>query len=158
MATVRRSLLDAIGEAAEKKSEPRKRLPPRVSPRVIEEVKAEVLDFVNRNDWSEAKLLHLIGLYVVAHEHVYKVPPLEMDGATWFLARRAAEKLVEECFAGNIENAMKFVQWAWVREGEREEWRKSKGIPTTRLGWRLLFSKHLLTDYFVNLQRAPLPR
>jgi hypothetical protein len=158
MGTPRRSLLDNIEEAAEKPASKRKRLPPRIKPSNIDAAKEEVLGFIERNTWAMAETIHLVGLYVVAHEHVYKVPPLDMDGAAWFLAKRAADKLVEECFANNVEYAVKYLQWVWMREGEKEEWRRRNGTATYRLTWRLVFSRQLLTDYFVNQQRPSLPR
>jgi hypothetical protein len=151
MGSPRKDLLDAIDQASP--SPKRHRGPPRMHSSHIDEYTSEAHEFVKTRCWTGAGPGHLVGLYVICHEHVYGVPPLELDAVAWTMAKLSATKLVTECFDGDVPRAASYVQWVWTREQEREQWRRRNGAQTYRVGWRLVFaSRHLFTDYIANLR------
>jgi hypothetical protein len=98
---------------------------------------------------------HFVALFHECHEGVYGVAPAELlDGETWFGAASAAERMLVQEFAGNVESMIEFVRWVWRRERTMEKRRRSDGIDGRRIGWRLMYLQRvLLTDYRVALRR-----
>lgn len=125
------------------------------SPAAIEKVVEEVDRMRKENDWSEARVAHLVALYAWCHEKVYGVAPAELAGLTWMAACSAASKLVRDEFKDSIEDAIEYVRWTWRREAGREKWRNENNAPGGRIGWRLQFqTRLLLTDYRIDMARA----
>ena len=119
--------------------------------RAVEEARICIATSVE-NPWTEPK--HLVGLYVVLHENVYKVLPEELLGDVWPGAVSAAKKLADEL--GGLETAVEFLRWVWTRERARE--RKREPGDSFRIGWRLQFvSRALVTDWKVDRARGARP-
>jgi len=95
---------------------------------------------------------HFVALCAMLHGKVYGVadevgPRERMDAAA------AAARMLRSQFDGDADAMADFVRWAWLREKDREEWRRENGRPGGRLGWRLLFSGAILTDYRLDKAR-----
>lgn len=99
-------------------------------------------------DWSGATGPTFVGLYALCHRVVYDVLPLELESVAEF---RAASKLALTClhahFDDDVDALARFVKWAWDRERSRSAWAREKGFDKKRLGWRLVFSASMVTDY-----------
>lgn len=122
----------------------------------VAKAKVELEALMTARDWSEFKPLHLVLLWAKCHEKVYGVAPdVEMTGAKWKLAAVHAEKLVEHEFGGDVQEAIEFVRWSWLRERHREAMAKRNGqARVSRIGWRLQFAqRYLVTDYRIDKAR-----
>lgn len=113
--------------------------------RWTEETKA----MLESGEWAGANEGHLLALYAFCHTKVYGVEAGELLAAnTCFLAVKGAKKCLDEDFSGDVARAVGFIRWAWRREEERMRWREANERETTsRIGWRLQFSKQFSTDY-----------
>jgi hypothetical protein len=110
--------------------------------------------FAKSNTWGDAEPKHLVGLYVLLHEQVYRVPPTELKDA-WKGAVSATKSMLEKEFAGNVVAYVEFIRWTWQRERRREDRRRAEGAEGSRIGWVLQFkSRTMLTDYRVEVARA----
>ncbi len=106
-------------------------------------------------EWAAAKPGVLVALYAKLHAHVYGVLPAELDSPReWLQACRAAGLLVKRDFGGDAARAVDFMAWCWDREEGRERWRREHGRDGGRIGWRLQFSRSLLSDWRVDQARV----
>lgn len=99
----------------------------------------------------------MVALYIICHERVYGVRPLEVMAPEEFpTASLAAKRLHVDVFNADLEAMVEFVRWAWDRERGREQWRAENHQETRRVGWRLQFGLNsaLLTDYKVSQVKA----
>lgn len=98
---------------------------------------------------------HLVALYAWCHEQVYGVWPSELNSAKpWLGACSAAKRLAVDEFDGDLTKVVGFLRWTWARERRFEDHRiaKFKG-GGKRIGWRLQFSRTLVTDFRLYLRR-----
>ena len=125
------------------------------SKRSRDNAKVEASEMRKGNDWSDAKPRHLVALYCWCHREVYGVEPAELENArAWLSACSAAKRLAVDQFKGNLEGVIGLLRWVWWRERTREKWRRDKLEGAgKRIGWRLQFSRSMLTDYRLFLQR-----
>ena len=115
---------------------------------------AEAKRLAASGDWSEAAGKDLVGLYAFCHEAVYGVAPNELlDAGQFRAASRLAAKLTRSAFGGSFDECAAFVRWTWLRERGREKWAAEQDRKRGRLGWRLAFSIHFVTDYRVEMTR-----
>ena len=100
-------------------------------------------------DWDGARGRVFVGLYAVCHRVVYGVAPLELEQKPEFqAASRAALSCLHGHFDDDSDALATFVRWAWKREEGRAKYaREQRWDGRKRLGWRLLFSAHTVTDY-----------
>lgn len=133
---------------------PPKRMRPETYLEKAEKARGQVREMCGSGDWSGAVGLHLVALYEFLHREVYGVEPLELDARAWFLAQGTAGRMVERYFGGDCGACVSFVRWAWRREQEREEWRRRNNRDGQRIGWRLMFSAALVSDYRVHGKRV----
>jgi hypothetical protein len=108
--------------------------------------------------------VHFVELYCWCHAKVYGVQPAELelkDSLTEAGKRErvaavsAARALIVNAFGGDVVEAVAYVQWAWGREQEREDWARKNGKTRGRLAWRALFSgRGILGDYRVEQARV----
>lgn len=117
------------------------------SAREIESAIAEADDMRARGAWAGAAPRHLVALYALCHEHVYGVRPGELAGKTWSMACAEARRFLDREFGGDVARCVEFVAWAWQRE--RRATRRASDTDRRRIGWRLMFSAALATDYRV---------
>lgn len=89
--------------------------------------------------WKDATPAELVGLYVVMHQEVYDVAPEELE-QDFLAARSSAERCAKDLEGAERVAAMLF--WKWAKE-------KKRGSRESRLGWRIMFSKSMVTDFQV---------
>ena len=119
--------------------------------RPLEGLDAEILKAETRarsGEWADAKPAVFIGLYAICHRLVYGVLPLELkEQAEFRQASRSALTCLHAHFDDDCDAFATFVRWAWKREEGRAKYAKEQGWDRKRMGWRLLFSAHTVTDY-----------
>lgn len=154
LARERQDAAASFAEAAKRKG------PRKAKARPKKQVTAELGEMVKTGQWDEALPVHLVALYALLHQHVYGVRPAELDRSGEAGSRErmgavsSAKKLVADEFAGDIVEAVRFVRWAWHREGGREKWAREKKVERSRLSWRALFAgRGILSDYRVAQER-----
>ena len=110
----------------------------------------EQLDqFMKTGDWSSAKPLHFVALYVYLHERVYGLKPI-MSSPDRKLAMFAASHALRNHFKKDCGALADFMLWTWRREYGSVKWRKANNRQSTfRIGWRYMFGGSLITDYLV---------
>jgi hypothetical protein len=115
----------------------------------------ELLRRGDRTAFEGAGPLELVGVYILFHVHVYKVPPAELQqGAAMAAACSAVRRLLRDVFANDPLQVLEFVRWTWQREARAEKRRAGDATAGFRIGWRLQFAHAgLLTDYRVAMQR-----
>lgn len=114
----------------------------------IEKLCRETRDFIEDDEWDDAKPRHLVGLYIILHTWCYEVAPADMVGPNLMGAMSAAKKLVADEFGDSMGDAVGYVKWAWGREKGREQWRRKRQIDGKRLTWRtLLVYREYVTEY-----------
>lgn len=111
---------------------------------------------VDSGDWKDAPAGELVALFALIHEEVYGVADADLSGSgkEWALASVGAARLRDEEFAGEADRLVAYLRWFGAREMGAEQWRRNNGRTGRRVGWRLVFSKRLLTDYRVDLARG----
>lgn len=142
-----------IDEAVAKKKPPKKRASTGKNPRGYKTACAEAMIRAKAEDWEDAKPKHLVGLYAVLHEQVYRVPPTELVDS-WNGAVSAARAMLDKEFEGDVFAFVEFIRWTWQRTRRRQEKAIANGEEVRRVGWALQFKhRDLLTDYRVEIAR-----
>jgi hypothetical protein len=136
-----------VGKPKEKKP----KRPP--TERQVTKWKSEGQERFTSGEWAGAKPVHIVAFYCALHEHVYGVEPEEVRGSVYLFAASAAERMLRTDFNLNVEDFIEFIRWVWIREEEREKWRRENGREGGRIGWRLMFSPNFLTDYRISKAR-----
>lgn len=109
-------------------------------------------------DWSGATPIHLVALYEWFHMTVYEVEVSELAAVKECAAAvAAAARLLRDQFRDDVTSMASFMRWLWLREEEREQWRRSKRVGGKRIGWRLQFSASLVTEWRVDRRRTGTP-
>lgn len=138
------------GKKAEAKQAREKR--ERATPSVFRRYVGEATANIETGDWSDATPSTFLGLFAVLHKEVYGVETDSEIRAEWRTARVVVGRFVREEFT-RADEVVEFMRWAWVREQEREEWRRRNGRGGFRLTWRLLFGARQLADYRLDVAR-----
>ena len=120
----------------------------RKNPKVLfEKAKNELVEV--EQGQRDPKAPHFVALYAKLHEHVYGVAPTELEDVAWFAACKEADRIFNE-FQNSKLLMFDFMRWVWRRERAAEKRRKADGVETSRrIGWRLQFSRTLVTDFRV---------
>lgn len=134
---------------------------PRSSRQAVEKYIDDAKERASSGEWETIPPEQVGGLmaalYVICHERVYKVRPLEVMAPEAFpMAITAAAKQCRECFNSDAHLMAQYLRWVWDRESERHQWRIDNGRETYRIGWRLQFSttSALFTDYSMALNKV----
>lgn len=132
------------------------------SQRVIDEYIAESTKRAGTGDWEGAKPHHLVGLYIVCHERVYGVKPIEIAPSTFLFVTQMAKHQLRARFDDDTTAAVEYMRWLWDRERNRREYQDRRARESNqiagemrRIGWRLHFSitSPLITDYLIHCKR-----
>jgi hypothetical protein len=146
-----RSNVTSLADFAEKAPSPKKGASSTSKARV-EQIIGEVAAMRTKRSFADARPSHFVALYIQLHAQVYGVRPSElMGGKEWSYASIAAARLLEREFSGNKEQMVDFLSWLWTRERKSHARAKANDEDRRRLGWRLVFSARLVTDYKVAL-------
>jgi len=105
------------------------------------------------NDWSECKARHLVAIYDLMHTKVYGVDAADLNSTARYSYTMMANAFVKREFNGDYIRAVKFLRWAWNREGRWEKWRRENKTGGRRLTIYNLFSGRVLTEYRTDLAR-----
>jgi len=123
------------------------------SPASFRLVEERVEERCRTGEWSTAKPIDFVAAYEREFRRVYGLAPT----ATAETRRRCA-MLVARClkdhFSGDVEQLAHFVAWAWSREEETRNWRRSQGREGSSfiVSWGYLFGgARLLDQYRVDL-------
>lgn len=104
-------------------------------------------------EWEQATGRDFAALYDVMHVLVYEVAPAELGPSERVHAATMAARMLDKQFAGNAVEMAEFFRWAWMREQEREKWRRANDRSGARIGVRLMFGGVILTDWRVERVR-----
>lgn len=121
-----------------------------------EQATMEMNRYSELGDWTGATGYHLAALYGWCHKQTYGVDDAEVAIGDLFPISCAAEKMIKQL--GGPNEVVEYMRWAWMRERQNLQWRKTNGRDTRRMGWRLLFGNYLLTDYRVAVAQTPKQR
>lgn len=137
-------------DRAEAKPRRRAKTIPNVS---FEEREREAAQMIASGTWVGARPVHFVALYSLGHAKCYGVPAADLSSRARMTASALAARMLRDHFGGDPDAMYAFVKWVWLREREREEWRRANGRDGKRISWSLQFSNALLTDYRLSLQR-----
>ena len=92
--------------------------------------------------WEGADAATLVGAYAVLHEQIYKVRAEELT-EEFLAARSSADRCLREL---GTQKTVAMIQWKWakIRRQVNED-----GSSEFRLGWKLMFSKRMISDFRV---------
>lgn len=107
-------------------------------------------------DWQEADPIEFVALYHLLHTRVYGVEPGELGTSQRMRAMTMARLLLAREFNHPREMAA-FMRWVWIREEQRERWRKQSGSAGGRIGWYFQFDGRLVTDWRLEARRLTSP-
>lgn len=138
-----------------KKSEAEKR-PKNLSRAQLNRAVGELDVFRRSGDWTSAKPVHFVALYIAQHERVYGVTPPELTPEIAHRARFCAATMLRTCFSSDPVEMADYFWWTWKRESEREAARRAgKFASDGRIGWYAMFTRSkLYGDYRVAIERA----
>lgn len=120
-----------------------------------EQARTQADVFAKSGTWGDAEPRHLVGLYALLHEQVYRVPPDELKDA-WKTAVGVATRTLKNEFDDDICAFVEFIRWTWVIERKKESTRiRNPGEDTFTIGWQYQFKPtKLLTSYRIECARA----
>ncbi len=134
---------------------------PRPKPRSRRTVAEEVAEMVRTQKWDQMRAAHFVELYALGHRQVYGVEAAELlgTGKASSNARKgaasAAERMLRQEFGGSALMMVRFFNWVWKREVQREQWAKENSRERGRLGWQVMIAgRAILTDYRAAQLRA----
>lgn len=104
-------------------------------------------------DWTRAVPRHFVALYAILHHSVYGIMAAELTPKIRAFAAGTADRMLYTHFGGNQGEFAQMMRWVWMREKDREEWRRAQKKPGGRVGWKLMFGGALLTDWRVEKLR-----
>lgn len=110
----------------------------------------DVREMMTSAEWDDANALHLVALYAILHEGVYKVVAAELESSPKerLAATGAAARMLKAHFDGDACKMASFIRWVWLREEWREKKRRDEGTTSSfRVGWRLQFNASLFTEW-----------
>lgn len=134
---------------------------PKPRPRPRKTVVQETLDIAKAKEWDRLRPAHFVEMYVLGHKVVYGVEPAELTGTGKGQtnarkgAASAAERMLRQEFGGRQVDMVRFLDWVWKREKDKEKWRRENQREGARLTWQfLLAGRAVLTDYRAAQLRA----
>lgn len=114
----------------------------------------EVDEMIRSGDWDNARASHLVALYDRLHVRCYKVECTELGPSERYNAAMMAANVVKRHFGGEYVEAAAFMRWVWEKEIKDEKWRRDhERFNARRIGYRLMFSGSMITDYRLYLAR-----
>lgn len=126
-----------------------------ISDSVWNKLLREVDVWMRTGDWRNAGPRHLVALYEMLHTRIYEVKPVELGPTTRLHATGAAARLLDREFDGNISEMVDFMRWTWMREEDREKWRRANNRDGGHIGWKYQFCGTILTEYrLANVRKA----
>jgi hypothetical protein len=131
-----------------------KKRAPAISDAAFDKLRAEARRAMQSGEWGEAGPRAMVALFVELHERVYGVPCSDLTPTARQLASFAASAMLRREFNGDALAMAMFIRWTWMREKERENWRRANGRDGGAISWRLQFNGRLLTDYRLAKARA----
>lgn len=137
-----------------KKQERRKKKPRTIAAAMFDRSLVEVEEMARTGDWDQARSGHLVALYDRMHRKCYGIEAVELGPTERYNAAMMASNMVKRHFGGDFPEAAEFMRWVWVKEIKDEKWRREQGrFDNRRIGYRLMFSGTLITDYRLFLAR-----
>lgn len=121
-----------------------------VSKSSFESAKAEVLYFMEEGEgWKKARPIHFVALYELFHESVYKVSLAEATPTLRRFMSFAAAGLLKRVFENDRCAMAEYMRWVWTDQARKQKTQDS----SWRIGWRLMFSGQLVTDYRMYMRK-----
>ncbi len=151
MAAVKAKSLEAWAEKGKHRiDKPRRKTLPASR---FDKAMREAEEMAKSGDWSECAARHLIALYAILHKRIYGID-VEMTSEERYQATLIGGAFVKHHFGGEYEEGAEYMRWLWQREAATEKWRRENRKPDgRRLGYKLVFSTSLLTDYRLAMAR-----
>jgi hypothetical protein len=128
--------------------------PSRIDNAAWRKVREQAAEMMASAQWGDAKPRHFAAVYEILHEWVYDVLPAELDPKGRSFCALMASQLLRREFDGNCVAMAAYLHWVWVREKERERWRRENGRDAGHISPRLCFGGALLTDYRISRARG----
>ena len=119
---------------------------------LIEKLFAEVDTMIENNDLGDFTPSHAVAMHAHLFSETYGVPTGDPPAFRGAVCRRAAS-LFEKEFAKNAQEFVKYILWVWVREEQREEWRRKNGRSGATIGAMWQFDQRLVTEYRIDQKR-----
>lgn len=141
-----------VGQSREKMDR-RKSKPKTMAAAIFNRALTEVDEMLRSGDWTGAGTRHLVALYDRMHLRCYGVEAVELGPSERFQAGMQASNMLKRHFADDLVSMVDYMLWAWNREIDRERYRRQHQQDGGRLGFRLMFGGHLLSDYRCSLAR-----
>ncbi len=135
---------------------PAKRKPPAMTAARLAKAVVGIQRRMKERDWENLRPSDIVAAHAWCHGETYGAADGDLLGQGWGNACRAVGLMIKREFAGDAEEALGFLRWAWEREMRREKKRRNEGQDGEgrRLTWSFLFrKKFVLTDYRVELGR-----
>jgi hypothetical protein len=106
-------------------------------------------------DWTDAKAIHFLAVYIVFHERIYKVFPTDLTPEVRHRARFMVANFLEREFGGDTATFADYMRYSWQREAAIEETTRKEHRDRGRISWYTMFTNgYLLTNYRVHLARV----
>lgn len=137
--------------SARSKPKPRSKT---LSPAAFAKAVAETQRMMESCDWALCGARHIVALYEIMHERVYKVP-VEASSAERRRFQLLVGAFVKRVFDGDYAAMVDYFRWVWSREIGQERWRREHGKEGRVLGLPLLLTGGFVTQYRVNRVRRP---
>lgn len=103
--------------------------------------------------WENIPSRVFLAAYAILHERVYGFAPEELTPKERYIAAAAVGRMLFNNFDEDAKEMAEFLRWTWMRESDREKWRRENQRSGQRIGWRLQFHPHLLSDYRADKMR-----
>lgn len=123
---------------------PVKARPKVVTDAAIARATEEAREMMRAGDFTHARPVHFVAIYVRQHERVYGVAPAraELSPEQRLTACRLVSTLIRSEFGDDLNAFADFMRWVWMREQKR--WTPER----RRIAWGTMFrASFLLTDY-----------
>lgn len=104
-------------------------------------------------DWDKASAQHFVALYVILHEAVYGIRPLEFTDDERAKAAMMASRMLKTHFEDSPSQMATFMRDVWNKERATEKWRRENHREGSRIGWYRQFNGSLVTDWRINQLR-----
>lgn len=124
-----------------------------ISDKAFDKLRDEAVACMKSGEWGDACSRTMVALFAILHERVYGVACADLSPSTRLVASFSAGRMLDREFSGDVAAMAMFLRWTWMREKEREVWRRSNGREGGTVSWRLQFNGRLLTDYRIALAR-----
>lgn len=145
--------LAAWAAKGKKKTAPKPKGERGIATASLKRATSELDDMLGKDNFTGARPVHFLVLFLQCHERVYGVPmelsPKERKNACFIIAR-----LLKQKCEGDPNAFVRFVKWTWEREVAREQWRREHaGGRGGKLTIGHAHSNHIWTEYCVEMAR-----